>query len=102
MLSMNYFLLPDSARNIIVHGPTGTRLNVYSLENENFIPTKGELHIFGDDHGEWLAFETDGWEGGDIKVFSNAVLWYSVYLDYPVMEITTEDPRPEFKLKKLI
>ena len=55
MQSMNYFLLPDAQRDIIIHGPTGTRLNVYSLENEDFRPIKGELHIFGDDHGEWLA-----------------------------------------------
>jgi hypothetical protein len=99
---MNYFLLPDAQRDIIIHGPTGTRLNVYSLENEDFRPAKGELHIFGDDHGEWLAFETQGWNGGDTRVFSGAVLWYGLYLDYPVMEITTKDPRPKFRLRKLL
>ncbi|SFT09307.1 hypothetical protein [Mucilaginibacter polytrichastri] len=101
MLSMNYFLLPDARRDIIVHGPTGLRLNVYSLENEDFRPAKGELHVFGDDHGEWMAFETEGWNGGDTQIFSNAVLWYAVYLDYPFMEITTDDPRPEYRLKKI-
>ena len=79
MQSRNYFLLPKAGRDII----------------------KDELHIFLDDHGEWLAFETEGWNGGDIQVFSGAVLWYAVYLDYPAMDITTEDPRPAFKLRKL-
>src|ERR1700761_4469400 len=74
MLSMNYFLLPDTERDIIVHGPTNLRLNVYNLENEDFRPTQGELHIFGDDHGEWLAFGTEGWSGGDRQVLSNALL----------------------------
>ena len=101
MLSLNYFLQEDADRTTIIHGPTGVRLHVYNLELDDFRPTPGELHIFGDDYGEWLAFETEGWNGGDIQVFSNAVMWYAVYLDYPAMEITTEDPRPEFKLRKI-
>lgn len=101
MQSMTYFLVTDTERDTIVHGATGTRLNIYSLENEDFHPAKGELHIFGDDHGEWLAFETVGWKGGETGVISGAVLWYAVYLDYRAMNITTEDPRPEFKLRKL-
>jgi hypothetical protein len=101
MHSMNYFLLPDTERHTIVHGPTGLRLQVYSLEQEGFLPTEGQLHVFGDDHGEWLAFETEGWNGGEIQVFSNAVLWYAAYLDYPFMEITTIDPRLEFRLRKI-
>lgn len=96
---MSYFLLPDANRPIIVHGPTGLKLHVYSLEAENFRPTKGELHIFGDDHGEWLAFETEGWKGDDTQIFASAVLWYAVYLDYPTMEITTDDPRPPYRLR---
>lgn len=33
-------------------------------------------------------------------IFSNAVLWYAVFL-YPGMQIETEDPRPAYQLRKL-
>ena len=99
MNSLNYFLVPDANRQIISHGETGLRVNVYHLENEPFYPVTGELHIFGDDHGEWLAFETEGYHRDDLQIFASAVTWYARYLDYPGMQIETVDPRPEFKLK---
>lgn len=99
MKSTAYFLLADQERDIIVHDKTGLRVNVFSLEQEGFTPTLGELHIFGDDHGEWLAFETEGWTTETTSIFSNAVVWYAVNLDYPEMQITTEDPRPPSKLR---
>ncbi|GAA4326449.1 hypothetical protein GCM10023149_29280 [Mucilaginibacter gynuensis] len=100
MYSTSYFLLNDQERDVIVHAETGVKVNVFGLEVDQFQPTRGELHIFGDDHGEWLAFETEGWNGEHFEVIQQAVLWYARYLDYPQMSIQTEDPRPEFRLRK--
>jgi len=101
MLGSNYFLLEEADHPVIVHGQSGLRLNVFSLETQDFRPAPGEIHIFGDDHGEWLAFETDGWTMEDMDIISGAVRWYAIYLDYPFMEITTTDPRDEFRLRVL-
>jgi hypothetical protein len=94
MISNTYFLLEDQERDVIVHGETGIKVQVYGLEVDDYRPVSGELHIFGDDHGEWLAFETVGWNGGNLDIITQAVIWYARYLDYPQMNIQTEDPRP--------
>ena len=101
MLSTSYYLLADQDHDIIIHDETGHRVHVFSLENKTFEPTKGELHFFGDDHGEWLAFETEGWTTETLAIFSNAIIWYAVFLDWPEMQITTRDPRPPSKLRKV-
>ena len=101
MISNTFSLLEDQEHDIIFHGATGLCVNVFGLEVDNYQPTKGELHIFVDHHGEWLAFETEGWNGEYLDIISQAVVWYARYLDYPEMNITTEDPRPEFILRKI-
>jgi hypothetical protein len=100
MQTTNYFLLEDQERDVIVHAETGLQVNVFGLEVDNYSPASGELHIFGEDHGEWLAFETEGWSMESMDIISGAVVWYARYLDYPEMQISEEDPRPEFKLRK--
>ncbi|GAA4326299.1 hypothetical protein GCM10023149_29000 [Mucilaginibacter gynuensis] len=102
MRSTTYYLLENAHRDIIVHGQSGLRVNVFNLETEGFEPKRGEIHIFGDDHGEWLAFETDGWTVKDIDLISGAVLWYARLLDYPEMEVRTMDPRPAHRLRIVI
>lgn len=99
MFSTTFSLLEYQERDVIVHDETGLRINVFGLEVDDYHPTTGELHIFGDDYGEWLAFETENWNGEHLDIISQAVVWYARYLDYPEMTIVTEDPRPEFKLK---
>jgi hypothetical protein len=101
MLANNYFLLEGQNRDVIVHGATGLRVNVFGLEVDRYEPTDGELHIFGDDHGEWLAFETEGWSAEGLEIISGAVKWYAQYLDYSEMQISEEDPRPVVKLRKV-
>jgi hypothetical protein len=66
---------------------------------DQYQPAKGELHIYGEDHGEWLAFETEHWDGDNLDLITQAVVWYARYLDYPEMTISTEDPRPGHKLR---
>jgi hypothetical protein len=101
MLTTNYFLLDDQERDVIIHGETGLRVHVFGLEVDDYHPTPGELHIFGDDHGEWLAFETEGWSKESMDIITGAVVWYAQYLDYPEMNIQTEDPRPAPRLRKI-
>lgn len=101
MLSTTYSLLEDQDRDVIVHNETGLRVNVFGLEVDDYHPAPGEIHIFGDDHGEWLAFETEGWNGENLGLISQAVIWYARYLDYPEMNIVTEDPRPSVKFRKI-
>lgn len=101
MISTTFSLMEDRDRHSIVHDESGLRVNVFGLEVDDYHPAAGELHIFGDDHGEWLAFETEGWNGDNLDLITQAVVWYARYLDYPQMEIRTEDPRPELELRKV-
>ncbi|TSJ36434.1 hypothetical protein FO440_23320 [Mucilaginibacter corticis] len=94
MHSTTYFLSDEANDHVIVHEVTGLRVQTFSLEQEPFYPQENEIHLFGDDHGEWLAFETIGWKGEPISVLEGAMIWYARYLDYPEMLITEEDPRP--------
>jgi hypothetical protein len=96
----NYFLLHELERDVIVHGETGLRVNVFGLEADQYQPIAGELHIFGEARGEWLAFETEGWSAEQLGVISGAALWYALYLEYPQMQISEIDPTSKFKLKK--
>jgi hypothetical protein len=99
MLSTSYFVIHESERDIIVHVASGIRVKVFGLEVDEYVPDQNEIHVFGDDHGEWLAFETEGWNGEGLDIISQAVVWYARYLDYPQMQIMTEDPRPVNKLR---
>ena len=95
MQSTTYFLLERQKRDVIVHGETGLRVHVFGLEVDDYHPAPGELHVFGEAYGEWLAFETRGWSMENIDIITGAVVWYARYLDYAEMVITTEDPRPK-------
>lgn len=99
MLSTGYTLITHQEHDVIIHEATQIKINVFGLEVDDYHPTPGELHIFGEDHGEWLAFETQGWNGENLDVISQAVVWYARYLDYPEMQIQTEAPRPTSKLR---
>lgn len=94
MHSTTYYLTDENDHHIIVHADTGLRMQIFSLEHEPYIPDPKEIHLFGDDHGEWLAFETIGWKGEPIEILKGAIVWYARYLDYPEILIIDEDPRP--------
>ena len=57
MQTTAYFLLDDQDRDVIVHGQTGLRVNVFGLEVDQYQPTAGEFHIFGEAPGEWLPLK---------------------------------------------
>lgn len=94
MHSITYYLSDENDHHVIVHEATDLRVQTFSLENEPFTPDAKEIHLFGDDHGEWLAFETMGWQGEDVSILRGAMVWYARYLDYADMLIIEDDPRP--------
>lgn len=67
MHSTSYYLTDENDRHLIINAATELAVQTFSLEREPFTPHGDELHLFGDDHGEWLAFETVGWQGEDIS-----------------------------------
>jgi len=99
MLSLTYFLLPGQIRDVIVHGETGFKINVYRLEKESFLPKDGEIHVFGKDPEEWLAFETSGWNTEKLAIMSAALLWYSEFIGFTQLQLTFTDPRQMHILK---
>ena len=101
MYSTTYALLENEDHDVIIHDATGIRVHVFNLEVDTYIPTQGELRIFGDDHGEWLVFETEGWNGEDLDIITQAVVWYARYLDNPHMQIQEDDPRPVNRLRSV-
>jgi hypothetical protein len=93
MLSLTYFLLAGQTRDVIVHGETGFKVNVFRIEKENFAPLANELHVFGQNMGEWLAFETAGWNDKKLDLISAAIHWYTEYKNCKDMQLTFIDPR---------
>ena len=59
-----------------MHSETGLRVHVFGLEVEGYQLAAGEIHIFGEAHGEWLAIEDRGLDNGRSDYyFPRAVLW---------------------------
>jgi hypothetical protein len=98
MLSLTYFLLPGQTRDVIVHGETGVKVNVFRIEKENFAPLSCELHIFGQSLGEWLAFETAGWNDKKMDIMNAAILWYIEYNNFKNLQLTFTDPRVMYRV----
>ncbi|MBC7914340.1 MAG: hypothetical protein H7Y07_09480, partial [Pyrinomonadaceae bacterium] len=42
--------------------------------------------------GDFLAFETSGYDGSDPLLVIEAIRWYADYIDNPKMEILAENP----------
>jgi hypothetical protein len=98
MLSLTYFLLPGQTGDVIVHGETGLKINVFKIEREQFVPLIDELHVFGRNTREWIAFETAGWDDKKLDIMSGAILWYTEYKDCKDMQLTFTDPREMYRV----
>ncbi len=90
MHSTSYSLEHGQERDIILLPETDTRICVYNLGLEPFIPHPAELQFYGDDYGDELAFETIGWKEGELDLIRAGIQWYAGYLDYPEMELSAE------------
>ena len=95
------FLLAKDAENgcrdMIFHRDGSLRVCVYCLEEDIFELKPDELQFYGDNNGEFLAFETRGYNMEEPGLIIQAIRWYANYIGNPEMEILAEDPRPEIK-----
>lgn len=98
MLAPTFFIDETGDRPVICNRYTPMRLEVFNLEDQTFTAPAGKLVFFGDDHGTSIAIVAM-YERTRIKEITEALKWYAVYLDYPEMHITTEDPRPPVTLR---
>ena len=91
-----FLLVKDShnaCRDVIRHRDGVLRINVYCLDKDEFKPDPDELQFYGNNYGEFLAFETSRYDGNDPLLVIEAIRWYADYIDNPRMEILAEDPR---------
>lgn len=88
-----YYILAHHNRDIIVHIPSGTKVNVFLLAENQYIPKTGELVLFGNHEGFYLAFETVKWADKSIDIVTEAIQWYLWRKNIRHMEIGTKDPR---------
>jgi hypothetical protein len=91
MENERYVLIPNtdnSCAEIIQSNITNIKIKVYPLQQYQFIPNPNEIHLYGENRGLPLAFETMGLSvknGLDILM---AVKWYArQQLNYPEMQI---------------
>jgi hypothetical protein len=86
----------NASRDMIFHRDGTLRVCVFRLNEENFKPKPNELQFYADNNGEFLAFETSGYDMEEPGLIIQAIRWYANYMGDPEMEILAEDPRPEF------
>ena len=79
-------------RDIICERSINLRIQVFNQKNELFKPNKSEVHFYGDNYGEILAFETIGYQNQSEALIKDAINWYAVYLGFPEMKIYSVNP----------
>lgn len=68
------------------------RIKVINMQEEAFVPLRAEAHLFGDNFGDILAFETIGYSGQSPEELEAAIRWYAVWIGCPEMKIYKENP----------
>jgi hypothetical protein len=79
-------------RDVIYHDSSGFKMQVFNLQSERFIPDGREVHFFGDNHGDILAFESIGYNNHNLSLVTAAIRWYADYLEYGEMTIYKHNP----------
>jgi hypothetical protein len=79
-------------RDIIYHQESKFKVQVYNMQHEHFVPNANEVHFFGDDHGDELAFETVSYNNQSERFIKAAIAWYSLYIAYPEMKVYRKNP----------
>lgn len=79
-------------RDIIYNKTTGCKIQVFNQREELFLPEKNEVHFFGDNFGDVLAFETIGYQNESEAFIRAAIEWYAEYLGCPKMKIYRNNP----------
>lgn len=84
-------LMPNQ-RDIICDRDGSLQIQVFNQREELFKPDRNEVHFFGDNFGEILAFETIGYHSESETLIKDAIQWYAQYLGYPQMKIYNRNP----------
>lgn len=97
-----YTLEVVNNRDVIKITGTALIITVYALKYESFIASEHKIVIYGDDHGDPLAFVVDGWNDDTsddhLELVSVAIMWYAKYLGYPEMQLQLGDSPPQYNL----
>ncbi|RVU01103.1 hypothetical protein EOD41_10845 [Mucilaginibacter limnophilus] len=84
----------SSNRDLIVNKEGTLEIAVYHLVIEQLHQAPDLVYLFGDDHGDHLAFEIRKGNFDD-ESLADAITWYAAErLDHPGMEVLLDDPRP--------
>ena len=86
-------MISKNDQDVIIHGESQQKVNVYFLDGYDFEPNLAELHIFANCDGQWLVFQTVKWNYGDMELFTEAARWYACYAHDPEMAFSPDDPR---------
>jgi hypothetical protein len=100
MRLVTYYLLPVEDGNVIIHYDTGLKINVFNLKNEDFKPNPLELHVYGVNNSDWLAFETEGWTTESLRIIGQAVLWYTLEMNLSEIRLTVMHPDSQKDLRE--
>ncbi|TZF83106.1 hypothetical protein FW774_12455 [Pedobacter sp. BS3] len=79
-------------RDIIYDRKTSLQIQVFNQRDELFVPGKNEVHFYGDNFGDILAFETIGYRNESEALIRDAIKWYAAYLGCPGMIIYAANP----------
>ena len=79
-------------RDVICHKHSNFKIQVIDLRTSTFRPMMAEVHYFGDNHGDELAFETIHYFKQSEAFILAAIDWYASYLEYTGMKVYTKRP----------
>ncbi|WP_256013653.1 hypothetical protein [Desertivirga xinjiangensis] len=79
-------------RDVILERETNLKIQVFNQSDELFVPNGKEVHFFGDNFGEVLAFETIGYQHESEAFILSAIKWYADYLGFSKMKIYRNNP----------
>jgi hypothetical protein len=89
-------LIPNAGHDIIVNTVTALRVHVFFLKHTPFKAQPNEIHLFGNDQGTLMAFETEGVSADTALELAPAINWYAQCRDRRQMEVSPFDPRPVY------
>ena len=84
-------LMPHQ-RDVICDKEGELKIQVFNLREELFHSQESEVHLFGDNFGDILAFETINYHNQSEHLIRDAIMWYAQYLGNPQMEIFKDNP----------
>ncbi|MDB5111083.1 MAG: hypothetical protein JWR67_2197 [Mucilaginibacter sp.] len=100
MHSTNFYTIKTNGQEVIRDHKTLLQIKIYALEEECFMPNNNEITLYGIGQNCKLAFETICIRDYNAELVAYALAWYVDYIGQHDMQITSEDPRMPFRLKR--